>query len=290
MTAASEPVQLPLSVLIRTLNEGDRIARTLRSVAPLGAEVVVVDAGSKDDTAAIARSLGAVVYQNPWPGFGPQRHFGEEKCSNDMIFSLDADEAATEALVAEIKRAFAAGPARLMIVRKASVFPGYDKPWPWSFCHEQILIYDRRVARTGPNPNWDKLEIATKEAPIRLQQPALALQHPQPQPCRDQGGLCRPVGGQLPAGAVERRPDLAADRRVSDRLLPLLLRPPLLSRRRGRVRLCDCRRLQPLDPHRADARARQARRQVTAEKAKTHCPKAEAMLATARTSGYSAAR
>ena len=59
MTAASEPARLPLSVLIRTLNEGDRIARTLRSVASLGAEVVVVDAGSKDDTAAIARSLGA---------------------------------------------------------------------------------------------------------------------------------------------------------------------------------------------------------------------------------------
>jgi len=171
LTAASEPARLPLSVLIRTLNEGDRIARTLRSVASLGAEVVVVDAGSKDDTAAIARSLGAIVYENPWPGFGPQRHFGEEKCSNDMIFSLDADEAATEALVAEIKRAFAAGPAKLMVVRKASVFPGYDKPWPLSFCHEQILIYDRRVARTGPNPNWDKLEITTKEAPLRLRNP-----------------------------------------------------------------------------------------------------------------------
>jgi glycosyltransferase involved in cell wall biosynthesis len=171
LTAAAEPSRLPLSVLIRTLNEGDRIARTLRSVAPLGAELVVIDAGSKDDTAAIARSLGAVVYENPWPGFGPQRHFGEAKCSNDMIFSLDADEAATEALVAEIKRAFAAGPATLMIVRKASVFPGYDKPWPLSFCHEQILIYDRRVARTGPNPNWDKLEITTKDAPVRLSNP-----------------------------------------------------------------------------------------------------------------------
>jgi glycosyltransferase involved in cell wall biosynthesis len=171
LTAASEPARLPLSVLIRTLNEGDRIARTLRSVAPLGAEMVVVDAGSKDDTAAIARSLGAVVYENPWPGFGPQRHFGEGKCANDMIFSLDADETATAALVDEIKRAFAAGPAKLMTVRKASVFPGYDKPWPLSFCHEQILIYDRRVARTGPNPNWDKLEIATSEAPIRLRNP-----------------------------------------------------------------------------------------------------------------------
>lgn len=170
MTAAASQ-RLPLSVLIRTLNEGDRIGRTLESVAPLGAEMVVIDAGSTDDTVAIARARGAVVYENPWPGFGPQRHFGEEKCANDMIFSLDADEVLTAALVAEIKRAFAAGPAKLMTVRKASVFPGYDRPWPLSFCHEQVLIYDRRVARTGPNPNWDKLEIATSDKPIRLKNP-----------------------------------------------------------------------------------------------------------------------
>lgn len=168
---ASAPDRLPLSVLIRTLNEADRIAETLRAVAPLGAEVVVIDAGSKDDTVAIARSLGAVVYENPWPGFGPQRHFGEDKCANDMVFSLDADEIVTAALAAEIKAAFADGPPKLMTVRKASVFPGYDKPWPLSFCHEQILIYDRRVARTGPNPNWDKLEIASREPPARLRNP-----------------------------------------------------------------------------------------------------------------------
>ncbi len=163
---------LPLSVLIRTLNEADRIGETLRSVVPLGAEVVVVDAGSKDDTVAIARSFGAVVYENPWPGFGPQRHWGEAKCGNDFIFSLDADEVLTKDLVAEIRRVFSAGaPPRLMIVRKAPVYPGHEKPWPWSFCHEQVLIYDRRVARTGANPNWDRLELTTSERPARLKAP-----------------------------------------------------------------------------------------------------------------------
>ena len=169
----SEPASpLPLSVLIRTLNEADRIGRTLQSVVPLGAEIVVVDAASSDDTVAIARSFGAVVYENPWPGFGLQRRFGEEKCAHDMIFSLDADEVVTEALVTEIRAAFAAGsPPALMILRKASVMPGHDRPPPLSFCHEQILIYDRRVARTGTNPNWDKLEIAEGVKPVRLRNP-----------------------------------------------------------------------------------------------------------------------
>ena len=169
----SDPIEsLPLSILIRTLNEADRLARSLRSVAPLGAEVVVVDAGSKDDTIAIARSFGAKVYENAWLGFGPQRRFGEEKCANDFIFSLDADEVLTDALVAEILMVFRNGaPPPLMIVRKASVFPFHNKPPPLSFCHEQILIYDRRVARTGLNPNWDKLQIATDASPVRLKNP-----------------------------------------------------------------------------------------------------------------------
>jgi glycosyltransferase involved in cell wall biosynthesis len=166
------PPPIGLSVLIRTLNEADRLARTLKAVQPLGAEIVVIDAGSKDETVAIARSHGAIVIENPWPGFGPQRRFGEDKCSHDFIFSLDADEVLTDAIVAEIRDIFLAGtPPRLMIVRKAVVFPHHDRPPPWPFCHEQILIYDRRVARTGLNPNWDQLEISGGGSPVRLKNP-----------------------------------------------------------------------------------------------------------------------
>jgi len=85
--ARQPPEPLPLSILIRTLNEADRLPRTLRSTAALGAEVVIIDAGSKDETVAIAKSFGARVIGNPWPGFGPQRRFGEERCANDFIFS-----------------------------------------------------------------------------------------------------------------------------------------------------------------------------------------------------------
>jgi glycosyltransferase involved in cell wall biosynthesis len=166
------PSAIALSVLIRTKNEADRLARTLAAALPLGAEIVVLDAGSTDDTVAIAHAYGARVIENPWPGFGPQRHFGEARCGHDFIFSLDADEVLTPELVGEIRAAFLGGaPPRLMIVRKAVVFPHHDRPPPWPFCHEQILIYDRRIARTGPNPNWDKLEIAVGEAPVRLTNP-----------------------------------------------------------------------------------------------------------------------
>jgi glycosyltransferase involved in cell wall biosynthesis len=171
-SAADQPgavAPIPLSIVIRTLNEADRIEATIRSALPLVGEILVVDAGSTDDTVAIAERLGARVLHNPWPGFGPQRYFGESHCSHDMVFCLDADEILPPEFVAEIRALFSRPQVpRLMIIRKAMVLPHWTKPPPLPFCSEQIYLYDRRVARTGPNPNWDKLEITTDEPPHKV--------------------------------------------------------------------------------------------------------------------------
>lgn len=163
---------IDLSILIRTRNEADRIAATLTSVKPLGAEIIVIDAESTDETVSIAGGLGARVVTNPWPGFGPQRYFGESHCSRRYIFSLDADEIVTPDLVNEIRNVLSGdNPPKLLIVRKAIVFPHRLKPLPFGFCHEQILIYDKNIARTGPNPNWDQLDVSISDTPYRLQSP-----------------------------------------------------------------------------------------------------------------------
>ncbi|ACA17439.1 glycosyl transferase family 2 [Methylobacterium sp. 4-46] len=165
--ADDEPI--PLTVLMRAFNEADRIEAAIRSALPLRAEILVIDSGSTDATATIARSLGARVVTNPWAGFGPQRRFGEGECRHDHVFSMDADEVLTPALVREIRALFRPGPPpALAKVRKAMALPHRDRPPPFAFCTEQIYLYDRRVARTIDNPNWDHLEIRTDEAPRRL--------------------------------------------------------------------------------------------------------------------------
>ncbi len=166
------PSPIPLSILIRTKNEADRIAATIEAAQALGGEIVIIDAGSTDRTVEIATGLGARVIHNPWQGFGPQRHFGEAQCEHDFVFSLDADEMVTPQMAAEIREVFARpNPPRLMVVRKAMIFPHWKHPPPMGFCHEQILIYDRRIARTGPNPNWDKLDISVKDKPHLIRSP-----------------------------------------------------------------------------------------------------------------------
>ena len=172
MTPDQTPSPIPLSILIRTLNEADRIGETIKAAQALGGEILLIDAGSKDATITIAEALGARVIHNPWPGFGPQRHFGEDQCRYDFIFSLDADEIVTPQMAIEIRAVFLKPePPRLMTIRKAMIFPHWKHPPPLGFCHDQILIYDRRIARTGPNPNWDKLEISEKLKPHLIRAP-----------------------------------------------------------------------------------------------------------------------
>ena len=168
----SAPDKLALSILIRTFNEEDRIGKAIESALPLGGEVLVLDAGSTDRTVEIARALGARVIANKWQGFGQQRNYGEGQCAHDYIFSLDADEVVTGTMRDEIRAAFAREPLpKLFVVRKAMIFPGHERPTPFAFCHEQVLIYDRRVARTILNANWDKLEYDPALKPAKISEP-----------------------------------------------------------------------------------------------------------------------
>jgi glycosyltransferase involved in cell wall biosynthesis len=85
-----------LSVVIITFNEEANLGRTLTSVKPLVAdgkgEIIVVDSGSTDRTAEIAKSFGAKVFVEEWKGFAAQKNSAIDKATGDWILSLDADE------------------------------------------------------------------------------------------------------------------------------------------------------------------------------------------------------
>ena len=60
-----------LAVVIVAKNEAARIADCIASAA-FADEVLVLDSGSTDRTAAIAEAAGARVVVTDWPGYGPQ--------------------------------------------------------------------------------------------------------------------------------------------------------------------------------------------------------------------------
>jgi glycosyltransferase involved in cell wall biosynthesis len=100
---------MSLSVIIIAKDAEPMIRRCLESVA-WADEIVVVENGSADRTADIARELGAKVHQTAdWPGYGQQKNRALGLATGDWLLSLDADEWVTAGLRDEIRSAIAGG-------------------------------------------------------------------------------------------------------------------------------------------------------------------------------------
>lgn len=95
-----------LSVIIPTLNEAHSIGRALDAVTAVaqGAEVIVVDGGSADATAEIARRRGARVITTA-RGRGPQMHAGACAASGDVLWFVHADTRPSAGCAARIEEA-----------------------------------------------------------------------------------------------------------------------------------------------------------------------------------------
>src|SRR6266568_4731056 len=129
-----------LSVILITHNEAGNIAACLDSVA-FADEWVVVDAGSTDGTADIARGKGANVIVAPdWPGFGAQKNRALALATGGFVFSIDADERVTPELAASIRQA----------VNSGSAAAGYELSRLSNFCGQWMRHgdwYPDRVLR-----------------------------------------------------------------------------------------------------------------------------------------------
>ena len=196
--------------------EEDRIGDCVRSLAFCD-EVVVVDSGSSDRTAAIASGLGArVIVRTPFPGHREQKQFAVEQCRNDWVFCLDADERAPPPLQAKVQALCRQGlrgaayevPRRnwyLGAVVRRGLF------WP----DRKIRLFDRRRARWGGINPHDRVEVDAGAAVARLDEPIEHLSY------RDFAHHLRTIDSFT---AIAARALAAAGRRGN--ALDLLVRPP----------------------------------------------------------------
>lgn len=92
---------MQISATIITHDEERNIARAIESLRCCD-EIVVVDSGSADRTIELATKLGARVIEADWRGYAGQKNYAAEQARFEWVFSLDADEALSEALEADI--------------------------------------------------------------------------------------------------------------------------------------------------------------------------------------------
>lgn len=133
------PERAPISVLIPAKNEAANLPACLASVAFCD-EIVVVDSGSTDQTAAIARAAGATVVEFRWNGRFPKKKnwaLANVPWRHEWVFLLDADERITPELAAEL-RATLATPAH----------DGY-------YVNRRFWFLDGWLRHCGYYPSWN---------------------------------------------------------------------------------------------------------------------------------------
>src|SRR5215813_6261936 len=153
---------MKITATIITLNEERNIVRAIESLR-CADEILIIDSGSTDRTVELAQNLGVQVVEAGWLGYAAQKNWAAEKAANDWILSLDADEALSEALEAEIWSLKKTGPtfdaytmprlARYLGKwifhsgwypdRKIRLYRRDKAKWVGDFVHESVVPYGR---------------------------------------------------------------------------------------------------------------------------------------------------
>lgn len=156
------PAPAPLTVVIPTLNEASQIGDCVSRLA-WASEVIVVDAGSNDGTAASARAAGARVLDGAEPGIAAQRNAGIAAANNEWVFALDADERIGPDLAAELAEVVTAPRHEAYRVKRRNVFQGVVlRRGQWG--RDWVLRLFRRTRRFGGKAAHPGLVLQGSEA------------------------------------------------------------------------------------------------------------------------------
>jgi glycosyltransferase involved in cell wall biosynthesis len=172
-----------LSLAMIVKNEARCLARCLRSVESIVNEIIVVDTGSSDGTAALAEEFKAKVFHFDWcEDFSAARNFALAQATSRWILALDADETVTPELAREIKKFIQGKPriGRLKVVSnfkrggqvfKSQAFVSRLFPAGASFegrIHEQVVSSLPRVNLAGELSHDGYLEVNKSDRNVKM--------------------------------------------------------------------------------------------------------------------------
>lgn len=143
-------------VVLPCRDEGPALPAVLARI-PAGMRAIVVDNGSTDDTAAVARQLGAEVVTEPRPGYGAAVHAGVLAATAELVAVVDGDGSLDPADLVRLAGLVESGAATMAVGRRRPTDP---RAWPWHARTGNALIA-ARLRRVADLPVHDI-------APIRV--------------------------------------------------------------------------------------------------------------------------
>lgn len=153
-----------VSVVIAAFNEGANLPRLLNSLAhqtqPI-AEIIVVDDGSTDSTAADAARFGARLLCQAHIGPARARNAGVRACSGEIVVFIDGDMTASRTYVEALVRPIELGAVGSFTKEIYLGNPG--NPW----AHAYALIRGQSTPRLLPEDfpdRWDNFRAVRRDA------------------------------------------------------------------------------------------------------------------------------
>jgi glycosyltransferase involved in cell wall biosynthesis len=123
----TEPGEAACDLVLPCRDEGPALAGLLPEV-PAGFRVIVVDNGSSDDTAEVARRLGATVVTEARPGYGAAVHAGLLAVTADLVAFMDGDGSFDPDQLLPLVDDVRSGRADIAVGRRRPTGRG---TWPW---------------------------------------------------------------------------------------------------------------------------------------------------------------
>ena len=117
---------MTVDVILPCLNEAPALPWVLGRM-PAGFRPIVVDNGSADGSAALARSLGATVVREPRRGFGAAAHAGLLAATAGLVSFCDCDGSLDPRQLPRLAAPLLAGQADLVLGRRV---PARRDVWP----------------------------------------------------------------------------------------------------------------------------------------------------------------
>lgn len=150
-------------IILPCLDEADALPVVLAAL-PAGWPVLVVDNGSTDDTAAVARTLGARVVTEPRRGYGAAVHAGLEAARVELVAVLDGDGSIDPGVLPGMAAVVAAGEADLAVGRRVP----QAGAWPWHARAGNAVIAATLRRRGVPVHDLAPVRVASRAALLGL--------------------------------------------------------------------------------------------------------------------------
>ena len=116
-----------VDVVLPCLNEAEALPWVLERLPP-GAHPIVVDNGSTDGSAEVARALGAEVVDCVRRGYGAACHAGLLAATAALVAFCDCDASIDPGAITPLAELVASGDADLVVAHRR---PSSAESWPW---------------------------------------------------------------------------------------------------------------------------------------------------------------